>query len=387
MPPDAPPHDAPPLATLRCRPFRLPLRAPIETAHGPIGARDGLLIAVADAEGRTGLGEASPLPGFGDGEAADALRLLEAHAPAALAAGGRLPDAARGPGAAALRCALDTALLDLEGRRRGLPAAALLADRPRARVEVNAVVGGGSAERTLALAREAWDAGFRTLKLKVAAAPPHEDARRVEAIRAALPDARLRLDANGGWDEATAAAALARLAAAGVELVEQPVPAGDLETLARVARSSPCPVAADEAVASAEDGLRVLAAGAARVLVLKPMRLGGPRPALALAREAARRGAACVVTTTFDAGAGVAAALHLAAALPEAAALDAPAHGLATADHLAADVVAGLPRPSGGAMALPPGPGLGVRLDEDALEAAAAGPWRAWDAPGRAAAR
>ena len=386
MPPDAP-HPAapapagPPLARLRCRPFRLALRAPIETAHGPIGAREGVLLALEDAAGERGLGEASPLPGFGDGEAADALRLLEAHAPAVLA-DGRLPAAARGPGAAALRCALDTALLDLEGRRRGLPAAALLAARPRARVEVNAVLGGGAAERTLALAREAWAEGFRTLKLKVAAAPPDEDARRVEAIRAALPDARLRLDANGGWDEPTAAAALARLAACRPELVEQPTPAADLGALARVARSSPCLVAADEAVASAEDGRRALAAGV-RALVLKPMRLGGPRPALALAREAARRGAACVVTTTFDAAVGVAAALHLAAALPEAAALDGPAHGLATAGHLAADVAAGLPRPRGGAMALPPGPGLGVRLDEDALEAAATGPWRAWDAAAR----
>ena len=386
MPPDAP-HPAapalagPPLARLRCRPFRLPLRAPIETAHGPIGAREGVLLALEDAAGERGLGEASPLPGFGDGEAADALRLLEAHAPAVLA-DGRLPAAARGPGAAALRCALDTALLDLEGRRRGLPAAALLATRPRAPVEVNAVLGGGTAERTLALAREAWAEGFRTLKLKVAAAPPDEDARRVEAIRAALPDARLRLDANGGWDEKTAAAALARLAACRPELAEQPVPAGDLGALARIARSSPCLVAADEAVASAEDGRRALAAGV-RALVLKPMRLGGPRPALALAREAARRGAACVVTTTFDAAVGVAAALHLAAALPEAAALDGPAHGLATAGHLAADVAAGLPRPRGGAMALPSGPGLGVRLDEDALEAAATGPWRAWDAAAR----
>ena len=84
----------------------------------------------------------------------------------------------------------------------------------------------------------------------------------------------------------------------------------------------------------------------------------------------------CIVTTTFDSGIGVAAALHLAAAVPSVRRpLPDPAHGLATADHLAAAIVVEPPRPHGGAMALPQRPGLGVVLDERALDAAATGPW------------
>jgi o-succinylbenzoate synthase len=364
---------AAPLAGLRRRPFRLALRAPIETASGVIEERAGVVVELLDAEDRRGLGEASPLPELSDGDAGDVLRLLDVHARDILETG-RVPEALGGPGAAALRCAIDVAQLDLEGQRRRLPIAALLTDRPRASVEVNAVIGDGSPARVLAQARDAWAAGYRTLKLKIGAAQPEDDRRRVEAIREALPEARLRLDANGGWDEVVAAAALERLAVYDLELVEQPVPAEETEALARLSRAALCRIAADEAVASIEDGRRLLEA-APGALVLKPMRLGGIRPSLELAREAAERGVPCIVTTTFDAGIGVAAALHLAAALPSVEAFADPAHGLATADHLAADIVIEPPRPRGGALAVPPRPGLGVRLDEDALEAAATGAW------------
>ena len=319
------------------------------------------------------------MPEFDEGGADDVLRLIEAHAPAILR-GDALPDDERSPGSAALRCALDVALLDIEGQQQGVPLAALLAEEPRVSVEANAVIGDGAPERVLEQVREAWDAGFVTLKLKVGARPPAEDVRRVRFIRIAMPEAQLRLDANGGWDEATAADTLRRLEGCELELVEQPVPVGATEELARLSSSAPCLVAADEAVASVDDGRSLLAAGAVGALVLKPMRLGGIRPALALAREAAEHGVACVVTTTFDSGIGIAAALHLAAAVPAVESLPDPAHGLATADHLAADIVVEPPRPSDGSMTLTRRPGLGVELDMLRLDAAATGPWVALDA-------
>ena len=361
------------LAAVRYRPFRLPMRAPMQTARAAIEYRAGVVVEFTDEAGLRGYGEASPLPEFGEGDADDVLRLIETHAQAV--ASGGLPDGLDVPGAAALSCALDVAALDLEGRQRGLPVAALLTEEPRARVTADAVIGDGPPEQALAQVREAWAAGFRTLKLKVAAKPPDDDVRRVQAIREALPDARLRLDANGGWDEPTALATLERLAACDIELVEQPVPVGAGEALARIHGAATSRVAADEGVSSVEEGRRLLVAGAIGALVLKPMRLGGVRPALTLARDAAERGVPCIVTTTFDSGIGVAAALHLAAAVPSVGALPDPAHGLATADHLAADIVTESPRPHDGALDVPARPGLGVELDPDALEAVAAGPW------------
>ena len=134
---------------------------------------------------------------------------------------------------------------------------------------------------------------------------------------------------------------------------------------------------ADEAVTSLEAGRGLLAAEAADVLVLKPMRLGGLRPALKLAREAADRGVPCIVTTTFDAGVGVAAALQLAAALPSVEALPDPAHGPRHRGppRRRPRRRSAPPRPRDGAIALSASPGLGVHLDERALEAAATGAW------------
>ena len=96
------------------------------------------------------------------------------------------------------------------------------------------------------------------------------------------------------------------------------------------------------------------------MLVIKPMVVGGVRPARRIAEMANAAGVAAVVTTTIDGGIGVAAALHLAATLPP----DGPACGLATASLLAGDIVAGAPAVREGRMTLPWGSGLGVTLDE-----------------------
>jgi len=90
--------------------------------------------------------------------------------------------------------------------------------------------------------------------------------------------------------------------------------------------------------------------------VLKPMALGGPSRALAAGRAAAHAGIDPVVTTTIDAAVARTAAAHVAAALPGG---DERAHGLATGDLLATDLVAEDPVPvENGRVAVPTGPGL-----------------------------
>src|SRR5690606_28581940 len=138
---------------------------------------------------------------------------------AALAEG--IPD---GPGAMALRCALDVAMLDLRARTEGCAVAALLSEgEPPSWVQANAVIGNGSPEEVARYAQEAWGSGYRVLKLKVGAARAADDVARVRAVREACPEAVIRLDANGAWDEATALEAIAGLAPLHVELLEQPV--------------------------------------------------------------------------------------------------------------------------------------------------------------------
>ncbi len=359
------------LPLLRWRPFRLPMRQRFHAAHGATDSREGVIVELTDGDGLRGCGEASPMPSLGMGESADVLALLERHG-AALATPGVAASLDPGPGVAALRCALDVAALDLDGQRRGLPISAVLAEQPAPWVAVNAVIGGGPPFEVAQYGREAMERGYSVLKLKVGLVSVAEDEQRVAMLREACPEATIRLDANCAWDEQTATEAMAAFYPHRIELLEQPVAAGDVEALARIRAAAPLRIAADEAVDDAETLERLLELRAADVVVLKPMLLGGLRPALEVARRAYEAGINAYATTTFDSSIGTLAALHLAAALPQDA-----AHGLATGEHLGADIVAETVLPRAGRLAVPVGAGLGVAIDEAALDAAATAPWSA----------
>jgi o-succinylbenzoate synthase len=362
-------------------PVRLALAAPLATARGPLRSRDGALLSLSSASGASGWGEALPLPGFGLESAGAALDALEDIA--ASLVGSDLGDldtaldalAELAPGANSARAAADVALHDLAAREAGCGVAALLAppgQAPRRRVEVSALVSGDDAAAAGASARRARQLGFRTLKLKLLAGDLARDEERVAAVRKAAGAAvKLRLDANGAWKEAAAFQALERLARFDIELIEQPVAAADVDALARLRAEAKMAVAADEAVRDEESAARLLAAGAADLLVLKPAALGGLRAAARIAARARRAGVGVVVTSFLDSSLGIAAALHFAAALPESPF----AAGLATAELLADDLAAAF-AVEAGAICLPDSPGLGVAPDAAARRRCAAGPPR-----------
>src|SRR6201996_1662553 len=177
--------------------------------------------------------------------------------------------------------------------------------------------------------------GCRTAKVKVAEPGqlPGEDVERVAAVRDALdaagPGGRVRVDANGGWSVDEAARMLRALGKYALEYAEQPC--ATLEELAALRRLTDIPVAADESIRKAEDPLRVRAAGAADIGMVKVQPLGGVRPALRVAEAC---GLPVVVSSAVDSSVGLAAGVALAAALP-----DLPyACGLATMSLLAGDV-------------------------------------------------
>jgi O-succinylbenzoate synthase len=144
-----------------------------------------------------------------------------------------------------------------------------------------------------------------------------DDAARLAAVRAALPEAAVRVDANGGWDVPTAVEALTRLSAVGLEYAEQPV--STIDGLAEVRRAlrtagTPVLIAADESVRKESDPLRVARAGAADLIVVKVAPLGGVRRALDIVAQA---GLPAVVSSALDTSVGIRAGLALAASLPE----------------------------------------------------------------------
>ncbi|HXN56739.1 MAG TPA: o-succinylbenzoate synthase [Myxococcales bacterium] len=356
-----------PALAFALRPFRLRLARPLETAHGLIEAREGVLIEARDGEGRTGFGEVAPLPAFGTESLQSALELLDrairrasgARPPDGAGAAESIVSAAQLPSSApASLCGLEQALLDLAARRRGLPLFRLLAEAfslapPAARVPVSVLL----SERPLgALAAEAGAArerGFTTVKLKVAHAPLAEDVARVRAVRAAVgPACALRLDANGGFTPGQAADALAALALFAPEFCEQPVAPGQPEAWKELARL--CPLAADESAAHQSELAALLSSGALVAVVLKPASLGGLLAAGRLGLRALSAGVAPIASTGLDGAVGRAGAAHLAAALGSRRAA-----GLGTGHLLAEDLGADPAPPLAGAIVLSEAPGLG----------------------------
>ena len=244
------------------------------------GTRTEAVVVVAELrEGACrGRGECVPYARYGETPeaVADLLRGLQADLSAGLDRAGlqtRLP-----PGAA--RNALDCAFWDLEAKRSGVPASRA-AGFPALRPLTTAYT--LSLDTPEAMAEAARASGRPLLKLKFGGPG---DLARLEAIRAAVPDARLIVDANEGWREADLAENLAACAAAGVELVEQPLPAGADGVLATMPR--PVKVCADESV-HARDSLPRLV-GLYDAVNIKLDKTGGLTEALAMARDARAAG-------------------------------------------------------------------------------------------------
>ena len=347
--------------------FRIPYVVPFTTAHGSEPARLGAIIRVTADDGRVGLGEAAPLPAFGGGMLDDTLaqiaklasRIAGHDLDAGLALLDRLDYAEAGMSAAA--CGFDTALLDVKAQVAGLPLAQLLDLRAAAAVPVNTAVGAVDIAAACRAAGQAAQAGILCVKLKVGVMGTGEaELARIAAVRATLgADIRLRIDANAAWDVPEAIAIIRAAERYQLELIEQPVAPDDLAGMALVRASVHTPIAADESVGGPKQAAQVIAAGAADVLVIKPMMAGGLRRARTIIAQAQLAGLQTLVTTTIDAGVGVAAALHLAATLPTPLAC-----GLATGTLLVGDLLVQPIVVRNGALCVPDQPGLGVSIDE-----------------------
>jgi O-succinylbenzoate synthase len=179
-------------------------------------------------------------------------------------------------------------------------------------VPVNAIVPAVDPDHAVELALAA---GCATVKVKVAQAGQSlaEDVARVAALRRALPDAAIRVDANGAWDVSQAVAAVQALAPFDLEYVEQPC--ATVGECAQVRVRVDVPLAVDEGVRKAADPRNVdHLREAADVVVLKVAPLAGVRPALAVADA---YGLPCVVSSALDSSVGLSAGVALAACLPD----------------------------------------------------------------------
>jgi len=339
---------------LRFARYSLPLRAPLATAHGTLQRREGLQIWLG-----AGRGEAAPLPAFGTESLPECEAALEAAGVALAHA--RVPEnvgdveGLTGNLPRAARFGVELALLDDLARRRGMPLAKLLSRNAVPEFAVCALLGSSEPAALAREARAAAQRGFRSLKLKVAQGALEDDLARAAVVRdAAGPEVRLRIDANGGWNEEKALSALRRLSPLGIELCEEP--AGDLRALRRLKGATNVPIAADESFAASSHREEVFEC--ADVVVLKPALLGGLLSTLRWARRAREHGMKPLVTSALDGAIGRAGAAHLAAAILGDGA--APDPGLATGGFLAEDLCEDPAEPREGRVRIGAAPGLGL---------------------------
>jgi L-alanine-DL-glutamate epimerase-like enolase superfamily enzyme len=350
------------IASAEVIPYALPFKQPYVTARGVLQQREMVLLRLRDEEGFVGLGEAVPLSLRGGETLERVVRELEAWT----AGEGQEAEGLSAPA----RCAVATARMDLLGRR-----AVDQGSGEDEAVPCNATLTAGAPHEVAAQA-EAWARdGFMTFKLKLGAETAIDrdiggfsrsrvaGVEQVRAVREAVgPEARIRVDVNAAWDLETAKRALAELEPFEVELAEQPV--ATLEEMAELAASTSIPLAADESVATLKEAERAATAGACAYTGIKLSKVGGPEAALAIADVLP-----AYVSSALDGPVGIAAGAQVALSLtahPERLEL---AHGLATQLLFAETIAAVECELRDGMLHLPPGPGLGVEIDEDALQA------------------
>ncbi len=171
-----------------------------------------------------------------------------------------------------VRCAFDIAFYDLLGLAAGLPLHRLLGGY-RYRIQTSVTLSLAPVKETVEMAHDRARQGFRILKLK-GGLEPEEDVRRVQAVRAALPDLVLRLDADQGYT-VRQALDVARALEDKLEMLEQPTPADDLDSLSEVTQHSPVPILADESLTGPPSALEIVSRRAAHGLSIKLATCGG----------------------------------------------------------------------------------------------------------------
>ena len=265
------------MRSLRAFETSFPLTKPFTISRGSVSDVELIEVQLMQAQ-RMGRGECRPYPRY-DETALSVLDQIESVREA-VEGGCDRDELSRLMPAGAARSALDAALLDLEAKISDRPAFELLGLAPPKPVLVTYTIGLDTPER---MAREARSVDRPLLKLKLGG---EGDPERVAAVRDAVPDSRLIVDANEAWTIEQARAWLPLMAEHGVELVEQPLHADHDEAMRGLER--PVPICADESCHD-RHGLERLS-GLYDFINIKLDKTGGPTEALALADAAQARG-------------------------------------------------------------------------------------------------
>jgi muconate cycloisomerase len=351
-------------------PVAMPLKTPMKMSAETITAAQNLLVRIEASDGSVGWGEAASAPTMtGDTQGglhaavrdhlAPALAGKDAHGWPTLRPA--LHRALAGNGGA--HSAVEMAVLDLIGRASGKRLIDLVAKPRRSAVAPMWLLGNKTADEDIAEAHRRRKEGFDFFKLKIGVKPLAQEIAIALAVREALPKTPLCADANCGLTLADARTYAAKTAKARLMFIEQPLPYDDIDGLKKLARATKVPVGIDEGIHSFADISASAKAGAGGVS-LKLIKLGGIIAAVEGGKLCQKLGLSVNIAAKIaESSISSAAALHLACAVPKAN------WGVSLTHFYLAEDIVRRPLPlKDGLVALPDGPGLGVEVDEAAVE-------------------
>jgi muconate cycloisomerase len=353
----------------------LPTIRPHKLAMHTMQQQTLVILRLRCSDGIEGLGEATTIGGLAYGnESPESIKAnLEAHfAPLLIgqdacninAAMQRLDKAIKGNTFA--RSAVETALLDAQGKRLGLAVSELLGGRVRDGLEVAWTLASGDTARDIEEAERMLDLRrHRIFKLKIGANALEQDLKHVVAIKRALGErASVRVDVNQYWDESQAIRGCQVLGENGIDLVEQPISRINRAGQVRLNLRSLAPIMADESIESVEDAFSLAADGAASIFALKIAKNGGPRAVLRTAQIAEAAGIALYGGTMLEGAIGTLASAHAFLTLKQLTwhtELFGPL-------LLTEEIVSEPPVYRDFQLLVPNAPGLGLSLDEERLK-------------------
>ena len=345
----------------------MPLVGEYKNAYTSKTALKSTVVRVTADDGTVGLGNIDPTPGYSHEDPLEHLHLLKTKLgplvvgmdPTNIHALMAAMDGAA-DGFLDSKAAIEMACVDLSARKAGVAVYTWLGGAVKSELLFNAWIGILPPAQAAAETVSWQQKGFRSAKVKVGG-DIKADAERLKAIREAVgPDFNLRIDANAGYDAETSIALAKLMEPVNLQLFEQPVPADDIEGMARVRKSTSIPIMADESVLDHASLIRIIKADAADIVKVKVMKQGGflgTRQMIATCEAAGIRN---VVGHGFGLGINTMAEIMLAATSLNV--ID----GLECVGPLKTrdDVVTHKLDLTSGRLPLPAGPGLGVTLDD-----------------------
>ena len=290
----------------------LRLDVPFTIARGTTDVTENVVVSI-EADGKTGYGAAAPSTRYGETVGTvealvpDLLSVVESvddpHARREI--GDRMRTVARGNPAA--RAAVDIALWDLAGKLLETPSYGLLGLSGSAECPPTSFTIGIDETKTMrSRALEAVSEGYSILKVKLGT---DRDLDIIDAVRSAVPDATIRVDANEAWTPKEAVRNCRALESYDIEFVEQPVRADDSSGLKYVYDRSPIPIAADESCRTATDVPPI--ADRCDIVNLKLMKTGGITPAIELIHTARAHGLEVMCGCMIETNASISGAAQL----------------------------------------------------------------------------